>query len=390
MTGRLESHTSSSWLDRLRDPATVYEEIGIRPVLHAGGTTTTFGGSKVRDELWAVMRAANEHFVGIEELNRAVGRYIASVTGGESAMVTGGAASGNVLAAAACVIRDDPREAVHLPRIRGKAKPNIVIQRAHRGQFSGLYEISGATLREVGNINTCSEEQIELAMDEDTAAVAVLIASGTRQIGPTLEETVAVAHRYGVPVIVDAAGMLPVKANLRRFIDAGADLVSIGGGKYLRGPQNTGMLFGRADLVDNALRCAAPNMFLGRPFKVGRDQMIALYTALRLYVESDEPSEIEVLRRRLDPIIGALEEVPGTSLQVVCDGQDYMVPTLIITLDDRFPDTKQLHQLLLDGEPRFFSYHDRQRRHLIINPTSLHDEAELAAAARLKEVLGGF
>jgi L-seryl-tRNA(Ser) seleniumtransferase len=54
-------------------------------------------------------------------------------------------------------------------------------------------------------------------------------------------------------VLVDAAAELPPLENLRRFLAEGADLVAFSGGKSIGGPQGSGILRGRRDLISAAL-----------------------------------------------------------------------------------------------------------------------------------------
>ncbi|MCH8818537.1 MAG: L-seryl-tRNA selenium transferase, partial [Chloroflexi bacterium] len=116
----------------------IYEEIGVRPMIHAGGTNTDHGGSRMRPEVIEAMARASQSYVPVVELNRKVGEFIAEVTGSEAGMVTAGAGSGIVLSAAACMTGLDTAKVLQLPDARGM-KDEIVIAKAHRGGYSHMY-----------------------------------------------------------------------------------------------------------------------------------------------------------------------------------------------------------------------------------------------------------
>lgn len=372
-----------------RDGVSVYEELGVRPVIHAGGTTTTFGGARSPEAVWAVMAEASRQFVSILELNRAVGKYIAGVTGAEAGMVTSGAASGIVLSVAAAMTGADLARVRQLPDTSG-LRSKVVIQKAHRGRFTYLTQYTGADLVEAGNVNECEPEELDHAIDEQTAAVFYVLGPGLRQVGPSVAETARIAHRHGVPLLVDAAGMLPPKANLTRFIAEGADLVMFGGGKFLKGPQNTGLLCGRADLIEAALAHSGPNFAIGRPHKVSREAIVGLYEALKRYLASDEEQVRADLRAQAELVASRVGSIPGAEVTIEENDFEFFVPTVVITLSAQRPgrNVREIAQCLLDGEPRVFLYHDRQLRRLLVNPTALQPgEAEIVGERIRAELL---
>ena len=249
---------------------TLYERLGVRRVIHASGTTTRYGGSRLRPEALEAMREASQTLVNLDELNEAAGAAIARLLGAEAAFVTAGASSGLLLQAAACIAGDDPARITRLPDTRGM-KNEIVIQRAHRFAYDQAYRVPGGVLVEIGLARRTQPFELDDAINERTAAVAYLVSPFTSPPGILgLEQVIAIAHRRGVPVIVDAASMLPPRANLTRFTRLGADLVSFSGGKGVRGPQSTGFLLGRRDLVRAAALNASPNQAIGRAAKTSR------------------------------------------------------------------------------------------------------------------------
>jgi L-seryl-tRNA(Ser) seleniumtransferase len=366
----------------------VYDELGIRPVIHAGGNITSFGGSMPRPEVIEAMAMASTSFVGLVELNEKVGEYIAQVTGAEAGMVTSGAAGGVVVSMAACMTGKNVGFVRQLPNTTGM-KNELAIQKIHRGGYSDMYTFAGAKFNEAGTVNGCLAEELELSINDNTAAVAYLFAPGVMTNGLSLREVSDIAHARGVPVIVDAAAMLPPKSNLRTYIEDGADLVTMSGGKYIRGPQGAGLLFGRKDLIEAATLNTAPNHSIGRPQKVTKDEMVGLHTALKLFMESDDEAQFAEYRDVLGPIQNKLESIPGIDLAIKHTANKYHVPTLVIGLrtTESGRDPKKILQQLIDGEPRVFMTYDANENSISVNPINLQPGEGPLLAGRLLEVL---
>jgi D-glucosaminate-6-phosphate ammonia-lyase len=342
-----------------------------------------------RPEVIEAMAMASTLFVGLTELNEKVGEYIAQITGAEAGMVVSGAAGGVVLSIAACMTGKNVGFVRQLPDTCGM-KNGLAIQKIHRGGYSDMYTFAGATFSEAGSVNGCLPEELDLAINENTAAVAYLLGPGVLTNGLTLSEVSEIAHARGVPVIVDAAAMLPPQSNLRRYISEGADLVTMSGGKYIRGPQGTGLLFGRKDLIEAATLNTAPNHSIGRPQKVTKDEMVGLHTALKLFMESDDEAQFVAYRETLAPIHEKLKNIQGIDLSIKLTESKYHVPTLVIGLKSsetgRNPD--EVIKQLLDGEPRVFMTYDANEDVITVNPINLQPGEGPVLGARLAEVLG--
>ena len=241
----------------ITDAEQAYRRLGVTPIINASGSVTRLGGSRTRPEVLEQMAGAARVMVNIDELNRRAGEEIARLVGSEAAMVSSGAAGGLLLQAAACIAGNDPVKMQRLPDTEGM-KNEIVIQTMHRFPYDHAYRAAGARMVEIGDYLFNHPWQLEGAINERTAAVAYLCAPFTSKRVMPLAQVCEIAHAHDVPVIVDAASMLPPRANLQRYLNDGADLVIFSGGKGIRGPQGTGILCGRADLIDAALANASP------------------------------------------------------------------------------------------------------------------------------------
>jgi L-seryl-tRNA(Ser) seleniumtransferase len=371
----------------------IYRRLGVRPVIHGAGTTTRYGGSLLRPEALEAMREAAGALVNLDELNEAAGAAIARMLGAEAAFVTAGASAGLILQAAACIAGDDPARIARLPDARGMAN-EIVIQRAHRFAYDQAYRVAGATLVEIGLARRTQPFELEDAIGERTAAVAYLVSPFSSPPGVlSLEQVVGIAHRRGVPVVVDAASMLPPRENLTRFLRLGADLVSFSGGKGIRGPQSTGILAGRRDLVRAASLNASPNQALGRAAKTSKEEIAGLVTALELFMAEDEKAEMQRYADVCGRIVEALADVAGLRAVVEQDPVNRVIPHAVIyfTPDWAGPSGHAVQVALARGEPHVYvqqgAHQGGYGDEIAVDPINLQPGEEVIVAARLREEL---
>ena len=370
-------------IDPLNNP--VYARFGVTPVINAGGTHTTHGGSMMRPEVREAMSLAAESFVDLVELKRATGRFVAEITGAEAGMICSGAAGGLVLATAAVMTGTDPEKIAQLPNSTGM-KNEILMQHNNPSGYTKCHEYAGATLTYAGNESGATQDQLADAITDDTAAILHTFAYGPARLGLTLPETVEVARiaRYPLPVIVDGAAMRPPKENLTKYISEGADLVTFSGGKYIGGPQSAGLLAGRAELVEAALLNSGPGMAVGRPQKVGREELIGMATALQLFVESDDEARTDAMQRRAQHISDRLQGIPGITASVELVYLQFHVPNCVIRFDSA-DEADRVWEGMHEGNPRV--YIARISGGLTANAVNILDGQEEAVAQRLVEEL---
>jgi L-seryl-tRNA(Ser) seleniumtransferase len=328
--------------------------------------------------------------------------------------VVSGAAAGLSLAIAACVAGMDVGAMDRLPDTTG-LKDEVVVQRGHRNAYDHAIRAVGVRMVEVGYLGYPGAGgsypwQIAEAVSERTAAVACPIL-GTPGTVP-LREVCRIAHDRGVPVVVDAAAELPPRANLRRFIAEGADLVVFSGGKAIGGPQASGILAGRADLIasvalqhqDMDVRpqtwswrplleagrlAGVPHQGFGRSMKVGREEIAGLITALRHYAAGSDDEDLARWQRILDQVEPLLRGLPG--IQVTRHVPDHRpVPTLRIDLDGSNTAERAygLINRLLAGEPGVaVDQSHAEHGRISINPMGLTEDEAHVAGRRLSDEL---
>ena len=368
----------------------IYRALGVKAAIVASGATTAYGGSKLRPEVLDSMEKASRTMVNLDELNVAAGKVIAGITGAESGLVTSGSAGGLVLQAAAVMAGSDPASMAKLPKSDG-LKNEIIMHTSHRFPYDQCYTATGATIVNIGDGRRCHPWELEAAINENTAAVAYLFSGFISRRALAIEQVVEIAHARGVPVIVDAASYLPPRANLHRFIEAGADMVQFSGGKAVRGPQGTGILAGRADLIEAAYANASPHQFIGRGMKVAKEEIIGLVEALQIFAEEDEEAENRHFREMSQQVVDALIEAPGLDVSIRHDDRDYLTPIAVIrfTGDWRGPSRDEVNDAMAADDQPIYLHNIHNPDELGVDPFNL-DEQELdVVIRRLREVLLG-
>ena len=368
--------------------AEAYQRLGVKPIINAAGSVTKYGGTRTRPEVLDVMTGAARIMVNVEDLNRKAGEEIARLTGAEAGFVCSGAAGGLVLQAAACIAGNDPVKMRQLPDTTGM-KDEIIIQNMHRFPYEQAYRAGGGKLVEIGDSRYSHPWELDGAIGEKTAAVAFLCAPLTNRRAISLPEVCEIAHGHGVPVIVDAASMLPPRENLRKFLADGADMVSYSGGKGIRGPQGTGILCGRSDLIEAAVAHANPAQFLGRPMKVAKEEVVGLVTALSMFVEEDEEEEMRAYRALVQQVVDALTEIPGLKITLEHDEHDYLIPHALMHFDRDWQGRSrdEIAKAMEEGEPAIYLHQLGQPEELAVDPLNLTEDETLTVIQRLREEL---
>jgi len=371
----------------------VYQKLGVQPVIHGSGTTTRYGGSRMRPETIEAMREAAQVHVNIDELNVAAGAAVARMLEAPAGLVTGGSTAGLVLQAAACMTGDDPAKIARLPDVTG-LRNEFVIQRAHRFPYDQAYRVPGGVLVEIGLGRRTAAHELEAVLGDRTAGVIFLVSPFTSPPGVLpFEEVVRIAHARGVPVLVDAASMVPPRDHLFRYVRGGADLVVYSGGKGIRGPQSTGILVGRPDLIRAATLNASPNQAIGRAAKTSKEEIVGLVTALELCLAEDEAAEMAQFRDTCARIVEEVRDIPGLRALVEQDPVNRVIPHAVIYFGDDWkgPSGRDVRRALAEGEPHIYvqqgTFQGGYGEEIAVDPINLAPGEEKLLAARLREEL---
>jgi uncharacterized pyridoxal phosphate-dependent enzyme len=362
----------------------VYEKLGIRPLINAAGTYTALSASTMPREVSKAMEEASRAHVALEELHSAVGTRIASRLGAEAALVTSGAANALLLATAACVAGKDPAKIKRLPDSAGM-KNQVVIQKAHRVAYDHAIRAAGTTLVEVE-----THEQMENAINDQTAMMFFLnFADPAGKV--KRKEFVEIARKHKIPTLIDAAADVPPPERLSEYVKMGFDLIAFSGGKGLRGPQCSGLLLGRKELVEAAHMNGSPNAdSVGRGAKVGKEEIVGLWTAVEVYLTTDHKAEWRDWESRVAEIAAAMKGVRGIKTESFVPEIANESPHLRISWDEGVLPVKnaQITKLLRDGEPRIEVRPSAADKPVVeVAVWMLHPGEHRIVARRLREVL---
>jgi D-glucosaminate-6-phosphate ammonia-lyase len=323
-----------------------YLALGVRPFINCCSVRTMHGGSLMLQKVREAVDAASRQFVNLDELMAAASKRIAELTGAESGIVTCGSAAAVALGTAACVAGNDPAKMLRLPFTDGMVN-RAIIPAKQRFAYDQAVRMCG-----------CKIVEIETRADLDEAlqqpvALVVLLGKQEHLTSVRLEEIASVCKPKGIPIMVDAAS-----EHIERpspWLARGADLVVYSGGKFLRGPQTSGLLLGNKKLVEAAWRNGSPHQALGRPMKVSKEDIVGVLAALEFWFTERDPA---IERARWDEdcaiIAGRVAQIPGAVGEVIEPAGVDKVPRLKITWDrERYPlDGLALRGRVLDGEPR--------------------------------------
>jgi len=328
-----------------------YASLGIRPVVNASATLTRLGGSLMPMVVREAMAEAANCFVDIVELQGAVGARLAELTHNDAAYVTCGAAAGITHAVAACIAGTDAEQISAFPHIDGAQRREVIVFRRQRNGYDYAARQTGARFVEVAD----GLRGLEAALSERTACVLCFAGAHFGADVAMIARLTEVAHSENVPVIVDAAAQIPPRSSLWDFTSgAGADAVIISGGKGLRGPQSSGMVLGNRSLISACQANGSPNFSIGRPMKVGKEEMIGLLAAVEWYLEQDETSMIKGYEESVRLWIEGLSGIPEVNVSRGYPseaGQPY--GRAIVQINTTSAVTRdEIVQRLWTGEPR--------------------------------------
>jgi len=372
--------------DKLWGDDSVYTRwLDLRPFLSCQGHNTVIGGSRMPAEVMRAMVEANDYFVDMHALNKAAGDYIASVMGAEAALVSAGSFSAMVLGAAACLTGDDPEKIEALPHPDWE-KVECLTQTQHRFNYDRAYRAAGMKI-----VDADTKEGMIAKISGKTAMIAALSRVYRMPNNPpgTLmpEEIIEIGKKHGIPVLIDAASELPPPDIMTRYSKAGADLVVISGGKGLRGPQSSGILAGRKDLIEAATLNHSPYKAIGRGMKVGKEEIIGLVAAVRRYAAIDHAAVLEGWNKKAQYIADVLNEIPGMKAECRDNTQGYN--NLHFSWDQGMIPVSgaEIYRQLREGEPRILINGGGDGPSAGLTTQCMRDGDEILAAQGIKDAL---
>ncbi|HKV80564.1 MAG TPA: aminotransferase class V-fold PLP-dependent enzyme [Candidatus Sulfotelmatobacter sp.] len=290
----------------------IYAELGVTPIVNINGTVTVIGGSVMHPEVVELMRRGNEHFVLIDELEIAAGKFIANLCkspAGYTGLVTAGAAAALVVGYSGMMTQDLESRMVSIPDVREFPRNEVIIQKSHRYPFDHQIRQTGAKLVEVE-----TREEMIAAINPKTIAIHFtnILSDKGKVSGP---ETVAIAKEHNLYTFNDAAADVPPVERLWQYPALGFDMIAFSGGKDIRGPQAAGILIGREELIRYALLNMSPQEDrIGRCCKVGKETIFGMLKALEIFIHQDYEATLRTYDARAQVITDAVSRFGVSAL----------------------------------------------------------------------------
>lgn len=367
---------------------TAYDDLGIRPIINAAATLTRLGGSLMPPPVVEAMVAASGSFIDLDALQERVGERIAAITQNDACYVSSGAAAGLTLSVAAFITGEDRTAIASFPFLEGR-KNEVIIHRCQRNGYDYAIRQLGVQLVEIGMVLNTSAWELESAITPQTACVIYFAGAHFSRGALPLEQVIEIAHRQGVPVIVDAAAQIPPIANLWHFTrELGADIAVFSGGKGLRGPQSAGLILGREDVINACKLNGSPNSSVGRPMKICKEELMGMLAAVEWSLAQDETALLERYEEIVQYWLDGLSGLPG--VQVLRGypseaGQPH--GRAIVRLEPECSVTRdELAIALMKGDPSIaVSVVDSDS--IALNPQTIEDGEEIVVLDALRHVL---
>ena len=361
-------------------PSALYASLGVKPVINGVGVVTVLGGSIMPPEVVQAMQDAGRYFIPLPELQKKVGARLAELLQAPAAMVTCGAASAITVGTAACLSQGDPAKLRQLPN-RDGIKYEVIQQKSHRSGYEHQMELCGAKI-----VSVETREELEAAINERTGMMFFLNkAEPNGKI--SAEEFVKIGKARGIPTMNDAASDATPKENLWKYTKMGFDLVIFSGGKALRGPQASGLLLGRKDLIEASYPAMSPFGGIGRGMKVGKEELMGLLAAVERYLKVDHAAEWKQLEERVASIRGALKNVKGVRTERHIPVIANEVPHVTVHWDETAKNltTQQVGEKLLAGDPAIHVQRPGKGE-LLISVWMMRGNEHEIVGRRLKEI----
>ena len=366
----------------------LYDELELPRVINACATVTRLGGSRMPPEVLSAMHDAAQDFVNIEDLQRKLGERIAQMTRNEAAYIATGAAAGIVLAIAGCITCGDAAAMQVLPHTDG-LRNEVLLFKSHNIGYSFAVRQTGAKMVMLGDGENVAVDELKQSINDRTAAFIWFQGTFCGRGDLPLAQVIEICGAKGVPVLIDSAAQLPPVENLWNFTQLGATAAIFSGGKDLRGPQASGLVVGQRWLIEAIRPLGNPNAGIGRPMKVGKEEMAGLYAAVKRYLALDHVARSERDERVVAAWCSVFNQLPGATAQRSFPneaGQPLPRCEVVVGAGARLSHDETLAALRA-GTPSIETGGAAGRTSFHLNPMTLSDEECIIVQERIVSLL---
>ena len=370
----------------LAGDGSIYDSIGVVPIINCRGTFTILGGSTERPEVLKAIEDASGYFVQYDELAFGIGQRLSELTQAEWGMISAGCAAGLKHVTAACVTAGNPEKLLRIPDLSGFEKTEVISPGYSRNVYDHAIRNIGVTMID---IETPSE--LQAAINPRTAMIYVNSDRDSATGQPLSLEVIAdIAKPHRIPILVDAAAedlTIPCV-----HLERGATVVAYSGGKAICGPQCAGLLLGDKDLLMAAWQASSPHHGPGRDNKVGKEEMLGMLAAVEAWTTRDHKAEWQQWLKWLDEIAASVTRVPGVTVRVTePEGLSNRAPRLEINWnpDQLHVTGEEIAEIVARSKPRIAigARTDEAGTSVNITPSQMRLGNAKVVAARLYELL---
>lgn len=306
-------------------------DLGVRRVINASGRMTKLGVSTPSSTVLAAMNHGAGSYVLMNELIDAAGTFIAREIGAVDVCVTTSASSGIVLTIASLIAKNNIEYIEHLSEYSRQLPNQVLMLKGHNVNYNvpieTMVNLGGGVIKEVGSANQATREQLEAAISNETIALFYVKSHHTVQKNMvSLEDMVAVAKAYNLPLIVDAAA----EEDFSKYLAVGADLVIYSGTKALCGPTSGFVAGNNSELIANI---KAQYRGIGRAMKVGKETIYGLVQAVAEYMQA--PPKPLVTNAELETFMAAVNQIAGLTAEFEADESGRAISRVQIHVDER-------------------------------------------------------
>lgn len=370
----------------------IYERMNIDKLINAAGHYTVIGGSRMSEETLAHIKEAAKSPVDIRKLQNVLHEKIATMTHNEAAYISNGAATGIYLSISACIALKVKRGFNYIP-LEEIQKKEVLMFAAHRNPYDWVLSQLGVKVVQIGYPNTIyplSKNDIHNSLSDETVAIFYVAGSEEGWVSRgalPFEDVVEVAKERNIPLIVDAAAQLPPVENLWHFTENGADVAVFSGGKDLSGPQSSGLVLGKTKILQIVQEIGFPNYGIGRMMKVGREEMVGLYSALEQYIAMDHVKRLEWCEMQISELSDRLK---NSTLFLVerrfPNEAGQPIPRSFVRIINKdLLSAENLVEKLMEGNPKIYTVSEGEEG-IYVNPVTLKEGELLEIIKKLNNI----
>lgn len=333
----------------MKNTTSYYYDLSESPVINACGNMTKLGVSRINETVMNAMKYGGENFFRVSELKQEIENRISIDLGVDSCYITSSASSG-IAQAVAGVIFKNKTLYVDISIPEKIQKREILLLKGHSVDYGApivsMIRMGGGIPVEAGSINLSKASDVEMLINENTAALLYVVSHHTSTKGMiSLEEMIAIGQTWELPVIVDAAA----EYDLMKYYNAGSSLVIYSGSKAIGGP-TSGLVLGRYPFIGTVKSQANG---LGRAMKIGKENIVGFYQAIRTY-NSTFQHNFNMQENKLQSLLENLNQITGINSYIVADEVRPDLKRIRIDLREDIGIAYSLNKFLLNNKPSIY------------------------------------